>query len=345
MTKLFKSLSIVAAMLIAAVFAFNAAPASAAIVGSGDLLAPMMLIGFGGMIINRGNLAALFVGIQTAFNSAFAATTPTWNKIATLVPSKTKEEKYGWLGQFPKLREWVGDRQVKSIAAHDYAIKNKKFESTIGIPRDDIDDDSYGVYTPLFQEMGYAAATHPDELVYAMLAAGFTTTGYDGQYFFDIDHPVGDQEGAAASVSNMQAGAGNPWFLLDTSRPLKPIIFQKRRDYAIKSMTKEDDEKVFMADEFRYGVDARVNAGFGFWQLAFGSKATLDQVNFDAAYAAMMAFKSDEGRPLGVKPTMLVCGASNRATALAVVQNERLANGESNKNYKAVDVMVVPWLN
>jgi len=296
------------------------------------------------MIINKATLSALFTGIQTAFNTGFRGATPLWNAVATMVPSTTKEEKYAWLGQFPRLREWLGDRQIKSMVAHDYSIKNKKFESSVGIPRDDLDDDSYGVFNPLFQEMGHAAATHPDELVFALLAAGFATTCYDGQFFFDTDHPVGDQEGAASSVSNMQAGAGNPWFLLDNSRPLKPLIFQKRRDYAIKAMSQAEDEGVFMRDEYRYGVDARANVGFGFWQQAFGSKATLDAANFDAAYAAMMAFKSDEGRPLGIKPTHLVCGPSNRAAALSVIQNERLANGESNKNYKAVEILVVPWL-
>ena len=77
---------------------------------------------------------------------------------------------------------------------------------------------------------------------------------------------------AMGVVSNVQAGAGNPWFLLDLRRPLKPLILQKRRGYEFKSMTKMDDENVFMRDEYRYGIDARLNVGFAFWQQAFGSK-------------------------------------------------------------------------
>lgn len=349
MKSTFRTLGAIAVALIAAVMLFSVGAPShpsalslsmAAVVTSDSF--PMVALA--GLIINKGTLSALFTGIQTAFNKGFRGITPLWMQVATLVPSTTKEEKYAWLGQFPRLREWIGDRQIKSIAAHDYSIKNKKFESSVAIPRDDIEDDSYGVFMPLFQEMGHAAATHPDELTFALLNAGFTTTCFDGQFFFDTDHPVGDQEGAATSVSNMQAGAGAPWFLLDLSRPLKPIIFQKRRDYALKAMNQPEDEAVFMRDEYRYGIDARANVGFGFWQQAFGSKADLTQANFDLAMAAMMGFKSDEGRPLGVKPTHLVCGPSRRAEALTVVQNERLANGESNKNYKAVDVLVVPWL-
>jgi phage major head subunit gpT-like protein len=297
------------------------------------------------MIINRANLSALFIAIKTAFNKGLKDTTTYWQKIATLVPSTTKEEKYAWLGQFPRMQEWLGDRQIKNLAAHDYSVKNKKFESSVAIPRDDLDDDTHGVFTPLFEEMGYAASTHPDELVFTLLAAGFTGLCYDGQFFFDTDHPVGNEDNGVASVSNMQAGAGSPWFLLDVNRPLKPIIFQRRRDYAIKSMTKEDDENVFMRDEYRYGVDARVNAGFGLWQLAFGSKATLNAANFKAARSAMKSLKSDEGRPLNVMPKLLVVGASNEAAAEDLIKIRDLPGGGTNPLYNAVEVLVVPWLD
>ncbi len=297
------------------------------------------------MIINKTNLAALFTGYKAAFNQGFRSAETYWDKVATPVPSSTKSNTYGWLGQFPKLREWAGDRAVKNLAAHGYSIVNKDFEGTVAVPRSDIEDDEYGVFRPLFEEMGFAAATHPDELVFGLLAAGFSTPCYDGQYFFDTDHPVGNEETGVTSVSNMQSGAGNPWFLLDTRRPLKPLIFQKRRDYALQAFTSPDDEHVFKRNEFLYGVDARVNVGFGFWQQAFGSKATLDATNFNAAFEAMMAFKSDEGRPLGIKPSLLVVGPSNRAEAFEVVKAERNASGATNINRNAVDVLVVPWLD
>lgn len=291
------------------------------------------------MIINSANLQTLYQGFKTAFNTGFRGVTPYWMQVATMVPSTTKEEKYGWMGQWPRLREWISDRQIKSLEVHDYSIKNKKFESSVGVPRDDIEDDSYGIFSPMFQEMGYAAATHPDELIFALLAAGFNTPAYDGQFFFDTDHPVVGQ-----SVSNTQAGASAPWYLLDTRRPLKPLIYQKRRDYDFKAMTKSDDEQVFMRDEYRYGIDARLNVGFAFWQQAFGSKAALDDTNFNDAYAAMMGFTSDEGRPLGIKPNLLVCGPTNRAKALDVVKAERRANGATNTNRDVVDVLVCEWL-
>lgn len=291
------------------------------------------------MIINQANLSNLFVAFKAAFGIGFRGVAPDWNRVATLVPSTTKTENYGWLGQFPQLREWIGDRQVKSMAQSAYSITNKSYEGTVGVPRDDITDDQFGVYAPLMQEMGHAAATHPDYLVFSLLAAGFGTVCYDGQYFFDSDHPVG-----GGTVSNTGGGSGAPWILMDTTRPLKPLIFQRRQDYNLQALTDPNDEAVFTRKEYRYGVDGRCNVGYGFWQMAYGSKATLDATNFNAARAAMEGFRSDEGRPLGIKPNLLVVGPSNRAAAEALLLAQMNAAGASNTLYKAVDLLVTPWL-
>lgn len=291
------------------------------------------------MLINAANLGELFRGFKTNFLEGSGMVTPEWQKIATLVTERALEVKYSWLAALPGLRQWIGERHVKSLALHDYTVKNVPFEMTIAVMREHIEFDRYGQFAPAMREMGYEAAIHPDRLVFDLLAAGFASECYDEQYFFDADHPVGN-----GVVSNMQAGAGAPWFLLDTTRPVKPFLFQKARDYDFQSMTSPTDERVFMSREFRYGVDAFVNAGYGLWQLAFGSKAALSTANFDAAMAAMMAQKNDEGRPIGVRPNLLVVGPSNRAAALEAVKVARQAGGADNKNFNAVDVLVTPYL-
>ena len=115
------------------------------------------------MIVNQANLHGLTVGYSTAFNKSFDTTQSNYQKVATVVPSTTGEQDYKWLGQMPGMREWIGEREIQALAAYDYLIKNKKFEMTIGVPRDDIEDDKYGVYTPLFSNMGEAAAPHPED--------------------------------------------------------------------------------------------------------------------------------------------------------------------------------------
>lgn len=61
------------------------------------------------------------------------------------------------------------------------------------------------------------------------------------------------------------------WHLLCTSRPIKPLVFQKRKEVEFVSKTNEKDDNVFMQKRFVYGCDSRDNAGFGFWQMAYGS--------------------------------------------------------------------------
>ncbi|MEO1766786.1 Mu-like prophage major head subunit gpT family protein [Thiobacter aerophilum] len=298
-------------------------------------------------IITPALIASLRTGFSKAFQDSLTATPTDWAKVATKVPSSSASNTYGWLGQWPGFREWVGDRVVKDMAAQAYQIQNKLFESTVAVKRTDIEDDNVGIYTPMFSEQGRAAAAFPDQLVFQLLAAGETTLCYDGQNFFDTDHPVYpnvDGTGTATLVSNLQAGTGTPWYLLDTSRALKPLIFQERTTPELEAMTATNDEGVFMRDEYRYGIRYRCNAGFGFWQMAYKSKAALDATNFNAALAAMQSLKADGGRPLGITPTVLVVPPTLRAAAIELVKNERLANGASNPNFGVVDLIVSPWL-
>lgn len=292
------------------------------------------------MIINRETLDGAFTAFSALFNQGLGSVSPVWQQIATLVPSNTATQSYNWIGQFPGLREWIGDREVKNLTAHQYAIQNKDFEATVGIDRNHFEDDQIGVFNPLFQAMGQAAATHPDELVFQLLTNGHTTLCYDKQYFFDTDHPVSN-----GTVSNNLGGAGTPWFLLDTSRTLKPLIFQRRRDYALVSMTKPDDEQVYTRREYRYGVDGRMNVGFGFWQMAVRSAQPLDETNYAAARAAMMSFKSDEGRPLGMRPTLLVVPPTLEAAGLKLLQAENNAAGATNVYRNSAQLLVSPWLS
>ncbi len=297
------------------------------------------------MDITGATLRTLGIGFKTNFQTGFKGVEPSWQTIATLVPSTTAENDYGWLGDWPNLREWIGDRVVKQLAAGSYTLRNRKFESTVGVKADHISDDNLGIYAPRFAAMGEAAAKFPDQLVWSLLTAGFDTLCYDGQNFFDTDHPVVDPDtGKEVSVSNMQAGAETPWFLLDTTRSLKPLIYQEREKPGF--VAKEDpntSDHVFMKDEFLYGTKARGNAGFGFWQMAFGSKAEMTEANLDAAYDFMTTQTNDEGNPLGVKPNLLVVGGTNRKKAQDLLK-EFKPGGETNTNHGLVDIHVSPWL-
>lgn len=299
-------------------------------------------------VVTPALLQALFVGFRADYQRGLQAAPSQWKDVATLVPSAAASNTYGWLGQFPKLREWVGQRVIKDMAAHGYSITNKLFEGSVGIARTAVEDDTAGVYRPMFEEMGRAAGTHPDELVFALLAAGMTTACYDGQYFFDTDHPVFpnvDGTGVAVSVSNKDVPGVDPgptWYLLDTTRAIKPLIFQERTKPELENKTNPaNSDHVFDHDEYLHGIRYRCNAGFGFWQMAYASRQTLDAAHYGAARAAMGEFKADGGRPLGIRPNLLVVPPALEAQALALVAKDE--NG-GNPWAGSAKVIVCPWL-
>jgi phage major head subunit gpT-like protein len=298
------------------------------------------------MIINQASLRTLFIGFSTAFKSGLASQAASqFARVSTMVPATTKEQDYGWLSKVPNVREWIGPRVVQSISQAGYTIKEKPFELTISVGKDDIETDNLGVYGPLFTEMGSATGAHKDQLVFAQLAAGFTTNCYDKQYFFDTDHPVLAADGVTVnSVANTDGGSGTPWFLIDDSRFLKPIILQTRKDWNFVAKDKETDDNVFDRAEYVYGADARYNVGYGFWQFAWGSKQTLNKANYKVARDSMQGLKGDHGRPLGVKPRLLIVPPTLESQALEIVNNERDAAGATNVYKGTAEVMVCPWL-
>lgn len=287
-------------------------------------------IGLGGLIINRATLDAIYTSFSTIFNNAFSGVETTYGRVAMTVPSTTRSNDYRWLGKLKGMRKWVGDRVINSLAVDGYKVTNEPFENTIGVDRDDIEDDQLGIYNPMVADFGQTAAELPDELVWALLSGGFSTACFDGQNFFDTDHPVLDANGQEQSVSNFQGGAGTAWYLLDISRAIKPLIFQDRKKAKFVSMDKEDDENVFFRKQFIYGVDMRCAVGFGLWQLAYASKQDLTTANYAAARAAMMEMKGDNGRPLRVRPSLLVVPPSLENKALTVLKAENDANGATN---------------
>ena len=127
------------------------------------------------MIINPQNLRGIYTGFNTLFTQAFSSQQPTYERIATVVPSTTDSETYAWLGDIPGMKEWIGDREIQNLTGSDYTIKNKDFELTVGVDRNAIEDDKIGLYRPSIQMLGESAAMHPDELVYDLLASGFNT--------------------------------------------------------------------------------------------------------------------------------------------------------------------------
>jgi len=149
------------------------------------------------MLVNKSSLNSIFTGLKTVFNSALKSETGNWKATAMEVKSNSSSEEYAWLIRFPMMRKWLGDKHVKSLEAKNYTVKNEPWETTIAVKRDDIEDDSLGIYNTQAQMAGDAAGELQDIIVDGLKNEGFSNTGIDGQFFYDTDHEVN-----GASVSN-----------------------------------------------------------------------------------------------------------------------------------------------
>ncbi|OGP72155.1 MAG: hypothetical protein A2Y80_06960 [Deltaproteobacteria bacterium RBG_13_58_19] len=297
------------------------------------------------MIINADALARVYTAFTAVFNNAFQATQTWYEQVAMTVPATTRIMDYKFLLDFPMVREWLGDRQIGSLEPKAYQVETKDWEATIEIERNDIEDEQLGLYNPIVAALAEEARKHPEKLIAALLKDGAAAVCYDGQYFFDTDHPVG-----SGSVANLDAGAATPWYLLDTSRAIRPFIFQLRREVQLVRMDRVDDEQVFMRKKFRYGVDYRGAAAYGLWQLGYCSTKDLTATNYAAARAAMMSFTNAEARPLGIKPTLMVVPPSLEAQAREILHAQVIIGDPSAGGTKSniwqgtADLLVVPEL-
>ncbi|WP_432460800.1 Mu-like prophage major head subunit gpT family protein [Agarivorans sp. QJM3NY_25] len=303
--------------------------------------------------INSATLQALRTMVRMEFQNALSNVEPQYLQVASVVPSNTKSNTYAWLGAMPAFREWIGERVINSIKEHGYSITNRTFENTIGIGREDVEDDTIGTYKPMVQMLAQEGQEFPDDLVFQLLADGFTTACYDGQNFFDTEHPVNaknDGSGADTSVANMainEVYSGKPWFLLDTSRPLKPLIFQERRKLDLNTLFNPSDPAVWTKNEYQFGCDMRCEAGFGFWQMAFANQRDLNASNLWDSYEKMTAFKRDGGKTLKIRPGLLVVPASLEQAARKILERDLIdENGTTVQNELKgkFSLLVVPQL-
>lgn len=311
------------------------------------------------MGINRGDIPKLITsGLRTEFmgDKGFGSTqSDVYKTIALEVPSTKASETYAWLGQLPKMREWLGERTVQGLSEHSFSIINKDFESTLRVDRNALEDEQYGQFKVLAAMMGQEARRFYDEYLMGVIEANGLC--YDGQNMFDTDH----SEGISGSQSNAPAASSTytvstaaqmvtvlnlvvsamaqikgdknkpfgakvthilvptslEWvareafdpsyrgtgtttasdmgkgrvqvlvseyltnnatpgysdvYWLDLSKPVKPFIFQNRKNTEFVALDKSDDYENFMSKGILYGVDNRFNMGFGLWQLAYKTK-------------------------------------------------------------------------
>lgn len=157
------------------------------------------------MEITPSVLRAMRADFNKSFMNAYGSTPVYYPELCTTIPSTTAQNNYGWMADLPNMREWLGERVMQNLVTHSYTLENKEWELSFSVPRKDIADDNLGQYAEIAAAHGEAARKHPDQLFTTLLTTGHTNTCFDGQYFFDTDHPVALRGPSTDTYSNYES--------------------------------------------------------------------------------------------------------------------------------------------
>lgn len=123
-------------------------------------------------------------GIRGEFFAAYARRSQdaVYPQIATVVRGDSNYLDFGWLGNVPRLREWVGPRQLRELStSQNFRVYTKTFEGSLSIPRAAIEDQQLEMIMPRVRDLANEAVRHREEWVVQTLAQGTTLTTFDGQ--------------------------------------------------------------------------------------------------------------------------------------------------------------------
>lgn len=140
------------------------------------------------LLITPASIAAIDVGFQTIFQSAWGATETFWDQLATPTTSSTLSDVYGAMAMLPTMREWIGARLIANIDGHAQTITNKDWELTMAVKRTQIEDDSLGFTRPKLEMMALQGAKLYDYLLVDAIEANIV--GFDGLSFFNTAHTL-----------------------------------------------------------------------------------------------------------------------------------------------------------
>lgn len=306
----------------------------------------------------------IYINVRSEFQNTLDAVRGAllYPLVSTVVGSTGKSNQYDMTYIVNTMNEWLGSRTREKIAIDTYNIANQKFETSLDINRDDIEDSALNFLPAKVQQLATIAANYFDDRLFDMInahVAGTTLTfpvGFDGLSTFSASHvwPYGytstqsnlrttgnagkldltygadnikaaivslegfllpneqrarskathllcssstyfsarqilESAGLNMSVTGTESsstvaerGSGNPlfnegikvvkcpeltsgyWILCDLSKPIKPFIFQMRRNVEVEELGKGSSE-YYETENMSFGVSSRFGVGSGAW--------------------------------------------------------------------------------
>jgi len=127
---------------------------------------------------------------QVRYLKAFTeGAAPVAETIGQIEQSTAEIEVYDLLIQFPAFARFKDQIKKSNMGRAQVRIGNEEFQATVEVPQAKIERDQIGQYNNMFDLLGQSARRHPDILMAALMASGFTALDYTGLPFFAADKP------------------------------------------------------------------------------------------------------------------------------------------------------------
>ncbi len=154
------------------------------------------------MVLTPSILDSIFFNVMAGWQVAYDTTPTFWDKVATMMPSSTRSNRYAWVAQMPRLRQWLGERKVNNLSARGYSIDNLDFEDTLALDQNDVEDDNLGIFSANISQLAEKSKKWPDDRITVAIQSGVTALCYDGQPFFNDSHPINTDRPSDGTFSN-----------------------------------------------------------------------------------------------------------------------------------------------
>jgi phage major head subunit gpT-like protein len=183
-------------------------------------------------IFTNGKYRIITAALRAEFQKGIEETTLVGTPLFQKVASNGYENVYSWLEHVPGMKKWVkGDvRTVRNYGLRDFSIPNVKYEDTIDVDIDDVEDNQLGQLGPMMRQQVDAAKLLVDELIFGQLNNGFASGDngsdgsaltYDGNPWFYASHPVG-----VGTINNLMTAQLSPTSFATAYQQLKAFKVQ-----------------------------------------------------------------------------------------------------------------------
>lgn len=140
--------------------------------------------------------AGINPGYSGAFIRALEATSNDWTRISSERPSQRRTETVPITGRAPAVRQWTGTRQTGGALEKQKTITHLKFETSVEVEKDTLDDDQSGDMQKVIGSLGTRIGNYPNKVVFGDLIdnAEVTTSRFGASWestsaaFLDTDH-------------------------------------------------------------------------------------------------------------------------------------------------------------